>query len=146
MLTLLQADILFGTVNPSGKLPYTVAKHLGDYGEGGQIMYYPNAAIPQQDFKEGLYVDYRHFDKVSVSCCLLFVVSLADEISTTWSHGMSLATGCLIRALSCPASPSQPPHPSSLSLHHDQIYWSRLLIVVMCPPHPKRCFPRAFDD
>lgn len=56
--------MLFGDVNPSGKLPYTVGKQLGEYGPGGQIMYYPNAAIPQQNFSEGLYVDYRYFDKV----------------------------------------------------------------------------------
>ena len=62
----LQVDILFGDVNPSGKLPYTVGKSLSDYGEGGQVLYKPNGIIPQQDYKEGLYIDYRHFDKVRV--------------------------------------------------------------------------------
>ena len=57
------ADIIFGDVNPSGKLPYTVGKSLEDYGEGGQIMYLPNAIVPQQEFKDGLYIDYRYFDK-----------------------------------------------------------------------------------
>ncbi len=57
-------DVLFGHVNPSGKLPYTVGKSLEDYGSGAPIMYYPNAPIPQQDFTDGLYIDYRHFDKV----------------------------------------------------------------------------------
>lgn len=56
-------DLLFGNENPSGKLPYTVGKSLEDYGEGGSVMYTPNGMIPQQDFKEGLYIDYRHFDK-----------------------------------------------------------------------------------
>ncbi|KAI9834899.1 MAG: hypothetical protein M1838_005456 [Thelocarpon superellum] len=60
-------DVMFGDVNPSGKLPYTVGKSLSDYGEAGQIMYYPNAAIPQQHFDEGLYIDYRHFDKYDIS-------------------------------------------------------------------------------
>ena len=55
---------MFGDANPSGKLPYTVGKSLDDYGEGGQVLYYPNGAIPQQDFRERLYIDYRHFDKV----------------------------------------------------------------------------------
>lgn len=57
------ADIITGVVNPSGKLPYTIGKSLKDYGPGGQILYVPNGIIPQQDFKEGLYIDYRHFDK-----------------------------------------------------------------------------------
>jgi len=60
------ADILTGVVNPSGKLPYTVGKSLEDYGEGGKILYYANGVVPQQSFKEGLYIDYRHFDKFDV--------------------------------------------------------------------------------
>ncbi|KAL7621031.1 hypothetical protein AAE478_008343 [Parahypoxylon ruwenzoriense] len=60
------ADIIFGDANPSGKLPWTIGKSLDDYGEGAQIMYLPNGVVPQQDFKEGLYVDYRHFDKYDI--------------------------------------------------------------------------------
>lgn len=56
------ADVLFGDVDASGRLPYTVGKTLEDYGPGGQVLYYPNGVIPQQDFNEGLLVDYRHFD------------------------------------------------------------------------------------
>ncbi|RYP22180.1 hypothetical protein DL765_001828 [Monosporascus sp. GIB2] len=61
------ADIIFGDVNPSGRLPWTIGKSLSDYGEGGQIMYVPNGVVPQQDFKEGLYIDYRHFDKYDIT-------------------------------------------------------------------------------
>ncbi|KAI4215524.1 MAG: hypothetical protein LQ351_001993 [Letrouitia transgressa] len=61
------ADVLFGVVDASGRLPYTVGKSLDDYGEGGQILYYPNGVVPQQDFKERLYIDYRHFDKYSIT-------------------------------------------------------------------------------
>jgi len=57
------ADILFGKTNPSGHLPYTIGRSLNDYGPGAKVMYTPNGVIPQQDFSEGLYVDYRHFDK-----------------------------------------------------------------------------------
>lgn len=60
-------DVLFGDVDASGRLPYTVGKSLADYGKGGQILYYPNAVIPQQNFDEGLYIDYRHFDKNSIT-------------------------------------------------------------------------------
>ena len=61
------ADILFGDVDASGRLPYTVGKSLSDYGKGGQVLYYPNAAIPQQNFDEGLFIDYRHFDQNSIA-------------------------------------------------------------------------------
>lgn len=60
------ASILFGDVNPSGKMPYTMAKSVEDYGPAGKILFLPNAFVPQQDFSEGLYIDYRHFDKYEI--------------------------------------------------------------------------------
>ena len=56
------ADVLFGRVDASGRLPYTVGKSLADYGPGGKIMVKPNGLAPHQDFNEGLLIDYRHFD------------------------------------------------------------------------------------
>ena len=61
------ADVLFGRVDASGRLPYTVGKSLKDYGDGGQIMTKPNGISPQQEFKEGLFIDYRHFDKHNIT-------------------------------------------------------------------------------
>lgn len=61
------ADVLFGRVDASGRLPYTVGKSLKDYGPGGQILFKSPHLIPQQDFKEGLLVDYRHFDNQSIT-------------------------------------------------------------------------------
>ncbi|KAI9826978.1 MAG: hypothetical protein M1819_007072 [Sarea resinae] len=60
-------DVLFGDVDASGRLPYTVGKSLADYGPGGQILYYPNGVVPQQNFTEGLYIDYRHFDAYNIT-------------------------------------------------------------------------------
>lgn len=56
-------SIIFGDINPSGRLPYTIAKSEDDYGPTSKILYRPNGIIPQQNFSEGLYVDYRYFDK-----------------------------------------------------------------------------------
>ena len=61
------ADVLFGDVNPSGRLPYTVGKSLEDYGPNAQILYKSNRLTPQQNFTEGLYIDYRYFDKNDVT-------------------------------------------------------------------------------
>ncbi|KAK4234123.1 glycoside hydrolase [Achaetomium macrosporum] len=61
------ADVLFGDTNPSGHLPFTIGKSLADYGPGGQVLYRPNGIVPQQDFSEGLYIDYRHFDKHGIA-------------------------------------------------------------------------------
>ncbi|PMB72593.1 putative beta-glucosidase E [Beauveria bassiana] len=60
------STIIFGDVSPSGKLPYTIGKSLDDYGAGAKVMYTPNSLVPQQGFTEGLYIDYRHFDKHSI--------------------------------------------------------------------------------
>lgn len=61
------ADVIFGDVNPSGRLPYTIAKREEDYGPTSKILYTPNAVVPQQNFSEGLYLDYRYFDKYNVT-------------------------------------------------------------------------------
>jgi beta-glucosidase len=55
-------DVLYGDVNPSGRLPYTVAKNESDYGNllNSTVSF---DAFPQDNFTEGLYIDYRKFDK-----------------------------------------------------------------------------------
>ncbi|KAI1263761.1 glycoside hydrolase superfamily [Xylariaceae sp. FL1019] len=60
------ADVILGDVNPSGRLPWTIGRSLDDFGEGAKIMYLPNGVVPQQDFDEGLYTDYRYFDKHNI--------------------------------------------------------------------------------
>ncbi|KAK4156122.1 beta-glucosidase cel3A [Chaetomidium leptoderma] len=51
-------DILYGLTSPSGKLVYTIAKRAEDYG---------TAVVRGDDnFSEGLFVDYRHFDKANI--------------------------------------------------------------------------------
>ena len=51
-------DILWGAANPSGKLVYTIAKSAEDY----------NAGVVQgdDDFDEGVLIDYRHFDSANI--------------------------------------------------------------------------------
>ncbi|CAE6473870.1 unnamed protein product [Rhizoctonia solani] len=57
-------DILWGAVNPSGRLPYTIAKSASDYPAtvataGNEIA---DNEIVQIPYKEGLKIDYRWFD------------------------------------------------------------------------------------
>jgi beta-glucosidase len=61
-------DVLFGEVNPSGHLPFTIGKSMADYGPSAEIMTHlkPKQPIPQQDFSEGLLIDYRHFDHFNI--------------------------------------------------------------------------------
>ena len=60
------ADILWGDVNPSGRLPYTVARKESDYGDLLNSTVSLDA-YPQQNFTEGLYIDYRAFDKDGIN-------------------------------------------------------------------------------
>jgi beta-glucosidase len=70
------ADVLFGDVNPSGKLPTTWPKRLQDNpafinypGENGQVLY-----------GEGIFVGYRYYDKKEVEPLFPF------------GHGLSYTT------------------------------------------------------
>ncbi|TKA78001.1 hypothetical protein B0A55_03842 [Friedmanniomyces simplex] len=60
-------DVLFGDYNPSGHLPYTIGEKEKDYGPDSRILKFPNGVVPQQNFSEGLYVDYRYFDKHNIT-------------------------------------------------------------------------------
>ncbi|KAG2032842.1 glycoside hydrolase family 3 protein [Suillus americanus] len=60
------ADVLYGAYNPSGRLPYTIAKDPADYpaqlvtnGSGSEV-------VPI-NYTEGLFIDYRHFDQANIT-------------------------------------------------------------------------------
>ncbi|KII87088.1 glycoside hydrolase family 3 protein [Plicaturopsis crispa FD-325 SS-3] len=60
-------DILTGAVNPSARLPYTIAKQRSDYAS--DILYDdPNDPnyVPQIYYNEKLNIDYRHFDSANI--------------------------------------------------------------------------------
>ncbi|KDN35961.1 hypothetical protein RSAG8_11172, partial [Rhizoctonia solani AG-8 WAC10335] len=52
-------------LNPSAKLPYTIAKQRSDYGT--DVLYDNSDGIPHIPYSEGLFVDYRHFDKNNIT-------------------------------------------------------------------------------
>ncbi|EAW22115.1 beta-glucosidase [Aspergillus fischeri NRRL 181] len=62
-------ELLYGRANPSGKLPYTVAKKAEDYGSllHPSLPETPYGLFPQSDFDEGVYIDYRAFDKANIT-------------------------------------------------------------------------------
>ncbi|KAK3688775.1 glycosyl hydrolase family 3 N terminal domain-containing protein [Podospora appendiculata] len=87
-------DVLWGDVAPSGKLPYTIAKSAGDYGTKVQT--------GTDSYTEGLFIDYRHFDKAGITPRFEFGFGLsytnftfADlKVTTTATSGP--ATGAVI--------------------------------------------------
>jgi beta-glucosidase len=56
------ADVLYGDVNPSGKLGYTLPKNASDYPSEFNI-----CEDEQCDYTEGVYLDYRYFDAENVT-------------------------------------------------------------------------------
>ena len=61
-------SLLYGDANPSGKLPYTVARREEDYGAilRADLPVGRFERFPQSDFSEGVFVDYRAFDAADV--------------------------------------------------------------------------------
>ncbi|KAL2156589.1 hypothetical protein VTH82DRAFT_1334 [Thermothelomyces myriococcoides] len=74
-------DVLYGKVNPAGRSPFTWGKTRESYG--ADVLYEPNNGngAPQQDFTEGVFIDYRYFDKVD-----------DDSVIYEFGHGLSYTT------------------------------------------------------
>ena len=58
------AQLLFGEYSPSGKLPVTFERRWED--NPAHDNYYPKAGDKRTEYKEGLFIGYRHFDRASV--------------------------------------------------------------------------------
>ncbi len=74
------AAVLFGDVDPSGKLPDTLGARREDYPDFG---HFPgvNGTV---DYAEGIYVGYRHFDKEKIALLFPFGYGLSY---TTFRYG-----------------------------------------------------------
>jgi len=60
-------SLLYGDESPSGRLPYTVARNESQYNVD---VVHPEGEFfrfPQDDFTEGVYIDYRDFDKKNIT-------------------------------------------------------------------------------
>ncbi|KAH7377525.1 beta-glucosidase 2 precursor [Cadophora sp. MPI-SDFR-AT-0126] len=98
-------DILYGDVNPSGKLPYTIALSKDDYNG------LPTTAVNSTDpdawqawFDEKLEIDYRFFDAQNMSVRYEFGFGLS--YSTFELSDLSISTSASTDISSTPASQS----------------------------------------
>ena len=89
------ADVLFGDVNPSGKLPDTLAVRREDYPDFGN---YPGSGGNVR-YAEGLYVGYRHFDKHNVAPLFPFGYGLSY---TTFAYSGLLVPPVMKRGQTVP--------------------------------------------
>jgi beta-glucosidase len=94
------ANVLTGKTNPSGKLPVTFAKRYEDYpyvqygaeAYPGVKRQNPNAleGNTEEEYKEGIYVGYRHFDTRKVQPQFPFGFGLSY---TTFKYGKPVING-----------------------------------------------------
>jgi beta-glucosidase len=76
------AEILFGEVNPSGKLPVSFPKSIEQYSEGS-ILTHPKGYLESNVsniYSEGIFVGYRYFDKEQ------------EEMRFPFGYGLSYTT------------------------------------------------------
>jgi beta-glucosidase len=89
--------ILWGDVSPSGKLPYTIAKNESDYNvlnSSASADYFP-----QSNFTEGLYIDYRAFDRDGIEPRFEFGYGLSYTTFEYSSLEVELTQGADVSAL-----------------------------------------------
>ncbi|KAF9025904.1 glycoside hydrolase family 3 protein [Hymenopellis radicata] len=58
-------DVLWGAVNPSGRLPFSIAYDEADYGTS--IVYNSGNGFPTITYGEGLFIDYRYLDQQGIT-------------------------------------------------------------------------------
>jgi beta-glucosidase len=76
------AEILFGDVNPSGRLPITLARRWED--SPVHDSYYPAGDTKRVEYKEGIFVGYRGYEKNGVKPLFPFGYGLSY---TTFKYG-----------------------------------------------------------
>ncbi|OJT11066.1 hypothetical protein TRAPUB_12437 [Trametes pubescens] len=80
-------DVLYGAVNPAGRLPFTIAKAEPDYS--ARVTYTGSGTV-QIPYSEGLFIDYRHFDQNDIAPRFEFGFGLSY---TTFSYAALKVSG-----------------------------------------------------
>ena len=108
-------DILYGKTNPGGKTPFTWGAKREDYGT--DVMYTPNNGVlaPQDNFVEGVFIDYRAFDRANIKPIYEFgyglsYTSFAFSDLQVQSHGNPAYT---------PTRGNTPPAPTYGAIQND---------------------------
>ena len=89
------ADVIFGNVCPSGKLPFTIAEKLGDYPPHYLDIYDPNNT-GDVVYEESIFVGYRWFDRMGIKPLFPFGYGLSYtefECGPVKAGGRSLRSG-----------------------------------------------------
>lgn len=125
-------DVLYGAVNPSAKTPFTWGKARADWGT--DVLYNSSATSPQIDFSEGVFIDYRHFDKVNITPSYEFGYGLSY---TTFNY-TNLVVSKQTAGVYVPTNGSTPVAPTYGTIDEnaqDNVYPSNISVI------PKYIYP-----
>lgn len=100
------SDVIFGDYNPSGRLPFTIAKKDDDYVP--IVKDVPEDGHPQDNFDEGIYIDYRLFDHLNKTPRYEFGYGLSYSNWEFSNIEVSPASDDLSQSLPAPPSLAQP--------------------------------------
>ena len=105
------ADILWGDVNPPGRLLYTIAQEESDYAKnlvnGTALLTTTEPDAWQADFTEGNFIDYKEFDARSTSVAFEFGYGLSYTTFNISDLRVEVSDQDVSR-LPNPAAPIQP--------------------------------------
>ncbi|KAH7126766.1 beta-glucosidase-like protein [Dendryphion nanum] len=101
-------QVLYGDVSPSGHLPYTIPKSEDDYPDSLDLVGF-QLGQPQDTFTEGLYIDYRHFNKAGIKPRYAFGHGLSY---TTFSFSNATITSVTPLTSVPPPRPAKGPTPT----------------------------------
>jgi len=82
-------DVLYGVVNPSGRLPYTIAKKSSDWKT--HTLEHVLDLSPTITYSEGLFTDYMYFDQHDIAPRFEFGFGLSYQFTAVYS-GLSITT------------------------------------------------------
>ncbi|KAF1833818.1 beta-glucosidase-like protein [Decorospora gaudefroyi] len=119
-------QVLFGDVSPSGHLPYTLPKSEDDYPDSVGLRGY-QIGQPQDTFTEGLYIDYKHFNKANITPRYAF------------GHGLSYTTFSFSDATIVAVTPLTATPPTRPAKGETPTYSTAI------PPASEAYWPENFD-
>ncbi|KAF9692889.1 hypothetical protein EKO04_009060 [Ascochyta lentis] len=105
------ADILWGDVDPSGRLPYTIANEETDYAKNlinsTELVTTTDPNAWQADFVEGNLIDYKEFDALNASVAFEFGFGLSYTTFNVSNLRIEFS-GVNVSRTPNPAAPIQP--------------------------------------
>ncbi|KAJ4286123.1 hypothetical protein N0V90_013472 [Kalmusia sp. IMI 367209] len=119
-------QVLYGDVSPSGHLPYTVPKSEDDYPASVSLVGF-QLGQPQDTFTEGLYIDYRHFNKEGITPRYAF------------GHGLSYTTFSFSNATISPVTQLTSTPPARPAKGNTPTYSTKI------PPASEAYWPDNFN-